>query len=509
MTTTLASLTDLLTRQGMLDRGTDAATPVTGVSFDSRQVSPGDLFVCKGAAFRAGFLAIAMEAGAVGYLCDETHADALAAAQPDVPALVAPDDQLRPAMAVAAAEAYDHPDHDLHVVGITGTKGKSTVAYMLRAILDAGEPYSRCAIMGSIDTFDGVERFESTNTTPEAPEVFRHLANARDAGLGYMVMEVSSQGLKYDRVRGVDLGIGVFLNIGRDHISAVEHPTFEDYFASKLRIFEQSRVAVVNLATDHVEEVLNAAERCERVVCFSAGGPAAVCGRTPDVWAENVTPSCGFVSFDAHTPSWEGHVILGMGGLFNVENALAAIACCEVLGVGHEQIVDALNVVKVPGRMELVESGDGRIVAIVDYAHNVLSFERLFDSLAAEYPGREVIAVFGAPGGKAQERRRQLPETAARFCDHIIYTEEDPAHEDAAAICAEMLSNTPAGVEAEAVPDRAEAVRRAVDVARSSGRDCVVALLAKGDERLMHRGDAFEPCETDAELVLKALRAAE
>jgi len=146
----------------------------------------------RGQAFRSQYLSTALENGAVAYLCDVEHADELESTAPGVPAIVSLD--LRPAMAYAAAEAFGRPDHDIEVIGITGTKGKSTVAYMLRAILDGEEPYEHTGILGSIETFDGIERGESHNTTPEAPDLWRHLANARDSGLGYMTMEVASQG---------------------------------------------------------------------------------------------------------------------------------------------------------------------------------------------------------------------------------------------------------------------------------------------------------------------------
>lgn len=145
------------------------------------------------------------------------------------------------------------------IVGITGTKGKSTSSYMLRSIIDTAAGASVCGIIGSIDTYDGVEHIESKNTTPEAPDLWRHLTHARTAQLVSMVMEVSSQALKYDRTLGVSLDIACFLNIGTDHISPVEHPSFEDYFTSKLKIFSQCRRAVVNLGTEHLGLVLDAA----------------------------------------------------------------------------------------------------------------------------------------------------------------------------------------------------------------------------------------------------------
>ncbi len=505
-TLTLASLAALLERRGWLagTRNLTAeagATPVTGADCDSRVVRPGHLFICKGAAFKPAYLAAALNAGAVAYLCDEGRADELAAAAPGVPALVARPESLRPAMALAAAEAFGRPDRAVQVVGITGTKGKSTVSYMLRAILDNGVPGSGTGVIGSIDTYDGVENLESHNTTPEAPDLWRHIANVRAAGLPYLDMEVSSQGLKYDRVLGLTFDVGVFLNIGRDHISPVEHPDFEDYFASKLRIFDQTRTAVVNLDADHADEILARAAQCEKCLRFSAAGTPGA-----DVWASNVTSSLGRVSFTAHMPTWEAPVTLPMPGLFNVDNALAAAAVAEALGIGADQVVRGLAEARVPGRMELVCPPDGgdKVMALVDYAHNKLSYQRFFPSVKEEFPGWRVIALFGAPGGKAYERRQELPEEAAKWADYLIYTEEDPANEAVEEICAQMVAATPAGVPYEVICDREEAVRRATELAYAGDGPAIVCLLAKGDETRQHEGNAFMPCRTDGEIFLEA-----
>ncbi len=504
-TTTLASLATLLTEQGLL-AGTHNLTaetgtiPVTGADCNSRVVRAGHLFVCKGRAFSPAYLTSALEQGAVAYLCDEEHADGLAATAPGVPALIASD--LRRAMAVTSAEAFGHPDRDLTTIGITGTKGKSTVSYMLRAVLDGGEPYSTAGVIGSIETFDGVENLESHNTTPEAPDLWRHIAHMRDAHLAYLDMEVSSQGLKYDRVLGLDLDVACFLNIGRDHISPVEHPNFEDYFASKLRIFDHARAAVINLDCDHADVIRTHAEKCERVLSFSAETrPGA------DVWATDVRSSCGVVQFRAHTPSWEGNIALAMPGLFNVDNALATIAICELLGIGRERIQAALVRAKVPGRMELLLTPDQKVVGLVDYAHNKLSYQKLFSSLKKEFPGFRIIALFGAPGGKAYERRQELPQEAAKWADHLIYTEEDPAHDSLEEICAQLADATPRDTSYEVIYDRPAAVRRAVELGYEGEDRALVCLLAKGDETRQHVGDAFVPCRTDADLFQEAVRA--
>ena len=335
-----------------------------------------------------------------------------------------------------------------------------------------------------------MEHFESVNTTPESPDLWRHVRNAADAGLPHLVMEVSSQALKYDRVVDLGLDVACFLNIGRDHISPAEHPNFEDYFASKLRIFDQAKTAVVNLDSSEVDTILSHARRCERLLTFGCTDAAREAGA--DVWATNVRSGEGQVTFACHTPSWEGDVTVSMPGLFNVDNACAAIAMCEVLGIGREQVVAGLSHVRVPGRMELLLTEDPKVTAIVDYAHNKLSYQRFFASIAKEFAGRKVFAVFGAPGGKAYERRQELPQEASKWADYLIYTEEDPAHDPVAEICQQMSDATPAGQPHEVILFASE-------------RGAVVCLLAKGDETRQHEGDRFVPCETDGEIFRRAV----
>lgn len=512
----LKNLVALLNEAGCTARLEGDDTQVSGMTVDSREAVPGCLFVCKGAAFRPAFLASALDAGAAAYLCDETLAAPLAQSGHAAPRIVASD--VRRAMALIAAAIYGNPDERLNVIGITGTKGKSTTAYMLRSIFAAAGVDA--SILGSIETDDGMERYESHNTTPEAPELWRHLRNTEEAGRDVMVMEVSSHGLKYDRVLGLHLDTACFLNIGRDHISPVEHADFEDYFSSKLRIFEQCKTAVVNLDSAYIDRVLDAAKAAERTVTFAiehgtglaveaasaeSTAKAAANGQRPDYLARDIVATERGISFTVEAEGESRAMTLGMAGVFNVSNALAAVVMARLAGIGFDAIERGLARVRVPGRMELVSSADGRIVCIVDYAHNELSFETLFSSVAREYPGRTVIAVFGAPGGKAEERRVCLPRVAGRYADLIIYTEEDPAHERVEDICAELAANTPEGVAHEEIPDREAAVARAFEAAGSG--PAVVLLLAKGDETTQHRGDEYPEVKSDLALAREILGA--
>jgi UDP-N-acetylmuramoyl-L-alanyl-D-glutamate--2,6-diaminopimelate ligase len=445
----------------------------------------------------------ALEAGAVAYLCDEGHAAELEAVAPGIPALVTND--VRSAMAIVSAEAWGHPDRRMQVTGITGTKGKTTVAYFVRAILDGDEPYSRAATLGTLETYDGVECGASRNTTPEAPDLWRHLAHAADNNLS-MVMEVSSQGLKYQRVEGLSFDVAAFLNIGVDHVSPIEHPTFEDYLASKLMLFKNAQVAVVNAMLDphHARRVLNAAAACERVVTFSLDG-SSTCGVTLDVWATDVQAQVDGFSFVVHTPAWTASVRIGLSGLFNVENALAAVAIAQQMGCTQEQIIRGLTRCRVPGRMDVITSIDGDLIAIVDYAHNGMAVQKALESVRESYPEHFVVAVFGATGGKGAERRFEMPPAAAPYADHLVFTEDDPGPEPVERICAQMVEATPEGTSCEVVLDRAEAISHALDLARASKRPAVVCVLGKGHEARQLRANGPAPMTPDGEFVRQVL----
>lgn len=485
---TLNNLAEHLAESGIEAHVVGENASVRGMTIDSRTATTGCLFVCKGAAFKPAFLTSACESGAAAYLCDTQAETALVQAAPATPHVVVSD--VRRAMALVAPLIYRNPDARLHITGITGTKGKSTTAYMLKAIFEAAGIAP--SILGSIETDDGLERFESHNTTPEAPDLWRHLHNTVSSGRKHMIMEVSSQALKYDRVLGLNLSTACFLNMGRDHISANEHPSFEDYLNSKLRIFEQCETAVVNLDAAYAEDILAAAHTAPHLVAFSTQDESA------DYYAENVQTSPQGIHFDLVAEGARLPLFLGIAGTFNVSNALAAIAMSRLAGVSFEAIAQGLSHVRVPGRMELLASPDGRIVSIVDYAHNELSFETLFSSVQHEYPSRKIVALFGAPGGKAFERREQLPRVAGAYADLIIYTEEDPAHESVESICADLAAHTPASVAHEIICDREAAIARAFAAAQDCGEaGAVILLLAKGDETRQHRGDEYPEVKSD------------
>ena len=481
----------LLERENLLSaplpQGLDRNQPIALVSCDSRTVVPGTLFVCKGAHFKPEFLTMAESRGAVAYagekLCPECP----------LPGILLSD--LRRAMALWADLCYDHPSGKLKVIGFTGTKGKSSAAYYLKSILDVYQSKrgkGETGVISSIDTYDGVERFESHLTTPEPLDLQRHLAHAADAGLEYLTMEVSSQALKYHRSLCTEFAAACFLNIGYDHISPIEHPDFEDYFASKLKIFSQAQASCVNLDCDHADQILAAAQAAgQPIVTFSQKNPQA------DVYAGSVRKEDGQTVFQVRTPQYQREFRLTMPGLFNVENALGVIAVCQILNIPAWAVYDGLVRARVPGRMEVFSNADGSIQAIVDYAHNRLSFETLFRSVREEYPGRNLAIVFGCPGKKAYDRRHDLGEAAGKWCDRVYLTEEDSGEEDTLSICQEIAPNVEKeNCPVQIIPNRGEAIRRSV---LDSEGPSVILLTGKGRETRQKRGTEYIDTPTDVE----------
>ena len=474
---------------GPVPEGLDRSAPVELVSYDSREVVPGTLFLCKGAHFKEEFLTMAQDRGAVAYVSETPYPRSA------LPCL--PVNDMRGAIAPLADLFFGHPSGELKVIGITGTKGKSSTTYYLKYILDeflAQRGKAESGILSSIDTYDGVERFESHITTPDALDLQRHFRRAADSGLEYLTMEVSSQALKYHRSLCTDFAAACFLNIGYDHISPIEHSDFEDYFSSKLRIFQQGAVNCVNLDCDHAPRILAAARAAGRpLYTFSRKDKEA------DVYASQVRKRGEDILFQVRTRRYEREFRLTMPGLFNVENALAAIAVCEALGVPQRHIYAGLEKARVPGRMEVFTNAGGGLTVLVDYAHNRMSFETLFRSVREEYPGRRIVTVFGCPGLKALDRRRDLGEISGKYSDLVVLTEEDSGEEDTLSICREIAGH----VEEQGCPyaielNRGEAIRQAI---LGCKEPALLLITGKGRETRQKRGQEYVEVPSDVEYV--------
>lgn len=457
---------------------------ITGLSFDNRTIKQGEVFVCKGTAFRMQYLDLAIQAGASVYLSETVWKD-------DFPYIQVSD--IRLAMAALAKAFYGEDAQSLRKIGITGTKGKSTVASFLNAILDdyhqaiCGVP---TALISSILVYDGTVKEDAKLTTPEAMDLWRYLANAGKNGLDYAVCEVSSQALKYHRTKGVDFDVAVFLNIGEDHISDMEHSDFNDYFSSKLSIFQSSKVAVINSSSDHFDEVVLAAQ--------DAGCEIVTFGFLPTdtLYCTGFSHRENGAAFEA---KWKEDVLLSyeisLSGSYNVENALAALAVSKVFDVPYCYAKSGLLSAVAKGRGVRLSTRDKKITVIVDYAHNKMSMNALFSYATEAFPGQKIVSVFGAPGQKAKNRRADMGQAAAAFCDHVIITEDDPAGEELADICQEIADTVAkSGTPYDIVYQREDAIQKAFLLLEDGG---VLLLCGKGAETSQKRKKGAEPYEGD------------
>lgn len=465
------------------------------LTFDSREVKSGTLFFCKGANFKVEYLLNAIEKGAIAYVSEEKYPVA-------IPCLLVTD--IREAMPIVANLFYNKPWRQFNLIGITGTKGKTTTTYYLKAIFDRYEASlnkPESAFLTSTEIYDGIDRGAAQLTTPESLDLFKHFDHARRSQVEFLTMEVSSQALKYKRVTGIEFDIIAFLNISEDHISPNEHPTFEDYFNSKLEIFQYSPVAVIDIDADHHDEIMQAARdsgKTKSIITISRQNDSA------DYYADQIDSQTDGQRFMLHAPDFKGEVNMAMTGIFNVDNALAGIAIARFFAVPYDIILASLAEVKAEGRMEVFATNDDAIKVIVDFAHNKLSFEQLFNAAKSMYSDHEYHIVFGAPGNKGITRRKDLALITADQADEIYITEDDPDFEEVADISNVILSNIhDKGREASIILNRAEAIKTAFNEAAKRDKPVVLLIAGKGNEKTMKVKGKRIPYASDIHYVIE------
>lgn len=495
---TLKDYVKLLEERDMLQKSSiqeSGDTVVRNLTYNSKEAGPDTLFICKGAAFKLAYLKEAADRGAVCYISEKAFE-----LDHELPYILVKD--IREAMSVLANYFYNRPWEELTVTGIGGTKGKSTSAYYMKAVVDdymASLHKKESAVISSIDIYDGKSRIESHITTPEAVELQYHLRNAAECGIEYAEMEVSSQALKYHRVDDMRFDAAIFLNISEDHISPIEHKDFEDYFTSKMRMFAKADRAFVNLDADYIDRILEYAKDAGEYYTFSTKKPEA------DFYAYQIRKDGHETRFSVRCSEFDEEFVLTMPGLFNVENALGVIAAAVKLGIPLQFIHSGLKRARSSGRMELYASRDKEKIAIVDYAHNKLSFEKLFSSMKDEYPDYSIVAIFGCPGKKALIRRRDLGTVAGMYARKVYLVAEDPGYEPVADISADIAQY----VEAQHCPyvmieDRGEAIRDAIET--SEGKTLFL-VTGKGAETRQKYGSEYIDCPSDVDYVKKYLAA--
>ena len=386
----------------------------------------------------------------------------------------------RLALAQISAAFYGYPAREMKIIGITGTKGKTTTAILLSGILsENGIP---CAYIGSNGIDIGQDHYETVNTTPESRELQKYFRKMLDAGYHHVVMEVSSQALHTWRIHGIEFDTCLFTNLGEDHISPSEHPSFEDYRDCKRRLFHDypCRHIVTNLDDPHWQTVSgNPDIHTLTYAIDTLTNPET--GRPADFTASDIRPfrseTALGIEFDCVHSGTRTAVRLRTPGDFSVYNGLCAIAAASLYGITPEDCARTLYHLSIRGRFEIVDALDG-VTFLVDYAHNGMSLENALTELRKYRPHR-LICVFGSIGGRAQNRRRELAEVSGKLADISIITSDNPDSEPPEEIIRDILSWFDRSRPHYVIPDREAAVRAAVQMAQPGD---IVLLAGKGHE---------------------------
>jgi UDP-N-acetylmuramoyl-L-alanyl-D-glutamate--2,6-diaminopimelate ligase len=487
---------------------------ISSLAYDSRRVRPGALFFCVPGERSDGHdhAARAVAAGAVALVLERPLG--LGVAEVVV-------ESARAAMGPVAARFYGDPTAELEVVGVTGTNGKTTTAFMVRALLQASG--RRCGLLGTVTSIVGGEERPVQRTTPEAIDLQADFRAMLDGGERACAMEVSSHALELGRTDGVRFAAAVFTNLTQDHLDF--HHTMEAYFQAKRKLFVPAApgVSVVNLDDPYGRRL---AAELQEAVTFAvdpsgAAAPAAVESRSgypidgdptidrgPTYRAADVRFGLGGCRFTLHTPAGTRDVSLPLPGRFNVANALGALAAAHTLGGDLDTLVAALERgVRVPGRFEPVEEGQ-EFAVLVDYAHTPDSLENVLRAARELAEGR-VLCVFGAGGDRDRGKRPLMGEIGARLADVAIVTSDNPRSEDPEEIIAEILKGTARGHRVGGTPVVALADRRAaIDRAIALGRPGdVVVIAGKGHEQGQELADGRKVPFDDVSVAREALRA--
>ena len=446
---------------------------------DSRKVEKGSMFVAIKGFDTDGhnYIEEAIEKGAKVIVIEQGYDIKKIEWPVELTIIVAPD--TRKLLAIAASNFYDNPSRKFKLIGVTGTKGKTTTTFMIKQILE--KQGQKVGIIGSVATYIGDKKIkENDRTTPESielQEIFYFMAKQE---VNTVVMEVSSQSLKLDRVLGTEFDIAIFTNFSEDHISPKEHPDMEDYFQSKVKLFQQCKIGFINADDLYAMKIKKLAPECE----IKTYGIDNHC----DLLAKDITVTNTGVDFKVKLKERNERIKVPIPGRFSVYNALAAISVALKMNVSPEQIKEALENISVPGRSEMVENKK-ELAIMIDYAHSPESLENILSAVKTYTKGK-VISVFGCGGNRDSGKRPIMGEISGKIADFTIITSDNPRNEDPETIIEEIED----GIKRTkgkyvCITDRKEAIKEAIKMANKKD---IIVLAGKGHEPYQEiKGEKF------------------
>ena len=440
-------------------------TEITTLVYDSRKVEKGSVFVCISGSVRDAHEFIpdvaAKGAAAIVVEKDVTPIDGITYIKVE---------DSRLALACMSAAYFGHPAKKLKTIGITGTKGKTTTTYMVKSILEnAGY---KVGLIGTIEAIIGEESIPASNTTPESYLVQEYFRKMVDAGCDCVVMEVSSQGLMLHRTQGFVFDYGIFTNIEPDHIGPNEHKDFDDYLHCKSMLLRQCKVGIVNRDDEHFDRIIEGHTCKLETYGFS---------EKADLRAEDarLVGRKGYLGISYHVKGlMDFPVEIDIPGKFSIYNSLTAIAICRHFKVSEENIIKALKVARVKGRIEMIKVSD-EFTLMIDYAHNAMALESLLGTLK-EYDPHRLVCLFGCGGNRSKLRRYEMGEVSGKLADFTIITSDNPRFEEPQAIIDDIKTGIGRtnGKYVE-ICDRKEAIKYAISHGEVGD---VIVLAGKGHE---------------------------
>lgn len=438
---------------------------VRGIKNDSRRVQPGDLFFCISGAVSDGhkYAQDVAAKGASVIVCEKD-------VQVPETVTVVRVESSRYAMGKISSAFYGKPSEQMTVIGLTGTKGKTTTTYMIREMLERAG--IKTGLVGTIEILDGANKIPAENTTPESMVLHKYMKDMVDNGCKAVVMEVSSQGLMLDRVAGVDFDYGIFTNLSKDHIGPNEHASFEEYRDWKAKLFTLCKTGIFNVDDKNAGYMMEHAD-CEKIT-YGMREHADYCANDVKLYCENGVLGIQY----ALSGKLSGQMVVDLPGEFSVHNSLAAIAVADLMHVPVADIQTILKQIKVRGRVEMIPISDA-FTLIIDYAHNAMALESLLTALRAYNPKR-LVTLFGCGGNRSKDRRFEMGEVSGNMADFTIITSDNPRDEEPAAIMEDIVTGMKKTTGSYvAIEDRKEAIRYAILHAQPGD---VIVLAGKGHE---------------------------
>lgn len=440
-------------------------TEVSGLYYDSRKVTNGSAFICLSGTQVDGhdYIKSAIEKGATTIIIEKD-----VEVPEDVTVVKLPN--TRKNLSLLAINYFDNPASKLTMIGITGTKGKTTTSWMIKNILE--EDGHKTGVIGTMGVFIGNTHYDTVNTTPESYDIQKYLKEMVDDKVEYAIMEVSSQALKVGRVEGLSFDYGVFTNLTKDHIGEGEHENMEDYIYSKSLLFQKCKHGILNIDDIHYEDMIKNST-CD-IHTFGKNKDA-------NLLIDNIKllRKEHFIGLELNTKGIiEDTFLVNTPGEFSAYNASSAILTTYLIGCKVENIKKALSKVAVKGRVEIVPVSS-KYSVIIDYAHNGVSMQSILETMRAYNPKR-IVSLFGCGGNRSKERRYDMGEISGRLADFTIVTEDNSRYED----INDIMNDIEIGLKKTSgdyikIPDRKDAIKYAIDNAKEGD---IILLLGKGHE---------------------------